>query len=332
MKRIHISTATAARFAFVWLASIYIAFMGSYWLSRWLGGDTFWRISLMNSFAHITFLPLPIFLVLAVKLHARKVLLGLLPAVIVGMIWFVPYFVPKINAAPSGTTIQVLTLNVWGNNHDLSGVEAWVRQSGADIVMLQEVSPAYAKDSLPHLRDIYPYQSAQADPTRWGGNITLSRYPILSSEYIDLQVPGEPDPERLIVDVQGKSIAVYNVHLAFPAGDFHLNPPSQSFYFRVAFGFDDTKRNEQIAHLLDYLKSETHPFVMAGDFNTSDFSVTYSQLAAQLRARGLPSFLPPLIRIDYIWHNDGLRTVESWQGPPVGSDHLPLLATLELVS
>jgi endonuclease/exonuclease/phosphatase (EEP) superfamily protein YafD len=42
-------------------------------------------------------------------------------------------------------------------------------------------------------------------------------------------------------------------------------------------------------------------------------------------------FIPPLVRIDYIWHSAGLRALQAWQGPAIGSDHLPLQAILEFV-
>jgi endonuclease/exonuclease/phosphatase family metal-dependent hydrolase len=47
-------------------------------------------------------------------------------------------------------------------------------------------------------------------------------------------------------------------------------------------------------------------------------------------ARGLPRFLPPLVRIDYIWHSAGLRALDAHIGPAIGSDHLPVRATLTL--
>ena len=50
-------------------------------------------------------------------------------------------------------------------------------------------------------------------------------------------------------------------------------------------------------------------------------------VAAQVK---LPAFVPPLMRIDYIWHSPQWRTVTASQGPTLGSDHLPLYATLEL--
>ena len=88
------------------------------------------------------------------------------------------------------------------------------------------------------------------------------------------------------------------------------------------------------------------PFIVAGDFNTSDQDAMYPALAARMidsfRERGvgfgtswpspgmlpIPVFLPPLVRIDYIWHSPGISTRAAWQARTVGSDHLPLVADL----
>jgi endonuclease/exonuclease/phosphatase (EEP) superfamily protein YafD len=123
----------------------------------------------------------------------------------------------------------------------------------------------------------------------------------------------------------------------------------ENYYGQVLFGYDTEMRNRQIARLLEILEAETYPFIVAGDFNTSDQAVIYGELAGYMRdsfreagwglggswpvsqSRGLPAFIPPLVRIDYIWHSDHFRAVEALQGPPRGSDHLPLLVTLDVL-
>lgn len=344
-----VSFAQVVRTGFVWLASAYVVGLMTYLSVRLLFGDGFWQLSLANSFAQWMFLPLPVLFILAFTFRHRRLMAGMLPLVTVGLIWFVPYFAPKGRGEVSGIPLRVLTLNVWGNNHDLTQLEKWIRETGVDVVLLQEISPAYATDHLTNLQDIYPYQTAQPDNSRWGGNLTLSRYPIVSAEFIDLQIPKQPSPERIVLDIQGRAITVYNVHMAWPVGEPRAEEAAQSVYARVLSDFDDRIRNEQLRRFLEHLQSEANPYVVGGDFNTSDFSVTYGQLAAQMQdafkeagvglgsswpvasARGLPAWLPPLIRIDYLWHSDGLKTLAAWQGPPVGSDHLPLFATFDIM-
>ena len=78
----------------------------------------------------------------------------------------------------------------------------------------------------------------------------------------------------------------------------------------------------------------------------SDQTSIYASLASQMgdsfREAGIglgttwPAFqvvgmnpgLPPLIRIDYIWHSRGFQAVNAEVGPYLGSDHLPVTATL----
>jgi vancomycin resistance protein VanJ len=328
-------------------ALAYLLFMAFYLLLRGLVGDGIPLISLVNSFAYFLFLPLPVLLLLVVVARSRSALFRLLPILAVIMVWVGPRFLPRSTVQAGGETLRVMTMNVWGNNHDLTKTEAWLRQTGADVLLLVEVSPAYATDRLPGLSDIYPYQSNQRDETRWGDNFILSRYPIISSSYVDLAISDQPSPPRVVMDIDGQRIAVYAVHLAWPVDDEAIKSQGVQVYLDMVVGFDDRIRNQQIENLLAYLKTEPLPYIVAGDFNTSDFSVTYSQLAAHMRdsfaqagwglggswpasnvRQGLPNWLPPLIRIDYIWHSDGLRTVAAWQGPPVGSDHLPLFAEL----
>lgn len=331
-------------------ASLYALAMAVYLALRLLFGDGFWWLSLLNTFAHLLFLPLLPLLALAALARSRAGTLRLLPLAVVGGMWFAPYFLPKAQNESSGIRLQTVSFNVWGHNHDLSQIEAWIRATNADIVLLQEISPAYAQAELPHLRDLYPYQSSQSDPSRWGGNITLSRYPILTEDYIDLQTPETPPPLRVVLDVEGYSVAVYNVHLAWPARQHpRLSLPISSFYLKVALGFDDRARNQQITHLIEHLQNEPYPYIVAGDFNMSASSATYQRLAAAMQdsfrevgsglgtswpvssARGLPAFVPPLIRIDYIWHSAHFRALTAQAGPRLGSDHLPVLAGLELL-
>jgi endonuclease/exonuclease/phosphatase family metal-dependent hydrolase len=178
----------------------------------------------------------------------------------------------------------------------------------------------------------------------------LSRYPIVSAENIDLASKGLAPQQRLYLSVQGQTIAIYNVHLAQPIGRVNrIKIPFARRFDDPFLRYDDTGRNDEINALLLSLKSEKVPYIVAGDFNTSDQGATYGILASQIAdtfreagsglggtwpaagEAGWPRFVPALIRIDYIWRSPAFRAVEAHQGPKLGSDHLPLLATLELL-
>lgn len=338
--------------AFVVAGVLYATIMLTYLVVRLVAGDAFWRLAFINTFAHWLILPVFLLLPIALILRKRRIAFALLPIALAGIYWFAPYFVPKFPPKTEGTVIRALTFNVWGNNHDLSRIEEWVRDSGADVVMLQEVSPAHAEGIMPDLLDIYPYQSSQTDNRRWGDNITLSRYPIVENEYFDLGVPDRPDPLRLMLDTPAGLLAVYNVHLDWPGGYTRQPEPvfqwlfDNNFYFRSVLGYDESTRNLQIERLLAKLQSEPYPHIVGGDFNMSDSSVMYNRVRANLTdsfreagwglgtswpdagVRGMARWIPPLVRIDYIWHSNDLQSVKAWVGSPVGSDHLPVLADL----
>jgi endonuclease/exonuclease/phosphatase family metal-dependent hydrolase len=334
-----------------WGINLYVIAVAFYLIARLLIGDRFWMLSLLNTFAYVVFVPLLPLLVIGLLLRQPRPTLRLLPVMALGGLWFAPYL-PKITPAVTGPTLTVLSQNVWGNNHNLTTFEDWLRGSGADVLLLQEISPAYATDGLPRLADVYPYQAAQPDDSRWGGNLILSRYPIMETASIDLHISNNPSPLRAVVDVNGQQVAIYNVHMAWPGRKVpRLNLPfglSSNFGVHVALAYDDRERNRQIANLLDHLRGEPLPFIIGGDFNTSDQTPTYQQLTVFMRdsfrevgsgagmswpvsaARGMPAWVPPLIRIDYIFHSEGLSAVRAWQAPPLGSDHLGLVAVIGL--
>jgi endonuclease/exonuclease/phosphatase (EEP) superfamily protein YafD len=334
---------------FAFVTGTYLILMIGYLLLRLTVGDGLWWLSLLNAFAHLLFLPLIVLLPLALLIHRRSAL-RLAPLVVVGGLWFAPYYLPRPSQQLSQPALRVLTFNVWGDNPQLEAVEAWIRNSNADVVLLQEIPVTYSENGLPGLLDLYPYQFVQSLEMRFWGNAVLSRIPFDESEYFDLEADGTPSHQRVVFDWQGESIALYNIHLLMPIGEqAHLSLPFDNPFLNMALKYDDGARNAQIVELLTRIEQEPYPFIIAGDFNTSDQSLIYQQLATlgndafreagaglgaswPMPAAGeLPISIPPIIRIDYIWYSDAFQAIVAWQGPELGSDHLALQATLSLL-
>lgn len=310
--------------------------------------DQFWLMGLVNSFAYLLFVPLPLLFLLALVVRSRRAMLGLLPIILLIGLWFGPRFLPKI-APPAGASIfRVMTNNVWRLNPTPEAVTNLVIESMPDVVFLQEVQLSTQGDALATLDADYPYQTQWVDEIRLSMyeavDITLSRYPFVESEKVELGLPNMPFIYRNMIEINGKRIALYNVHLVTPFTENPRLPVGDNYFAKVAVGYDDTQRNQQIAVLLAHLSSEPYLYIVAGDFNLSDLSMTYVDIAQQMRdsfieagnglghswpearALGLPAFLPRLVRMDYIRHSNGLQAVHAWQGEFVGSDHLPLFA------
>jgi endonuclease/exonuclease/phosphatase (EEP) superfamily protein YafD len=321
--------------------------MALYFPLRALLGDGVSWLALLNDFTALLFLPLAVLLPLAALIRARVPLVGTGALALIALGWFGPYFLPSSQASVRGTPIGVVTFNVWGYNSRLQAVETWLLAQDADTVLLQEVPPQYADEGIPALRQRYPYQVGQPTSERMWGNLFLSQHPIRAVER--LPGPGVPAQHRFVVEIDGRPLAVYNVHIAMPVGASRLPQlTGLPFPLQIAGRYDASARTAEIERLLERLEREPYPFVVAGDFNMSEQSATYTRLAARMgdafRSAGvgwggswpvpivdeLPRWVPPLLRVDYVWHSAELRPVEARRGPVLGSDHRPFYAILHL--
>jgi len=329
----------------------YLLLMILYLILRFTIQDHHWTISLLNNFALLLFAPLPLLLLFGFLARSRRATLYLLPIITLLALWFGPRFLPK-NHTTQATTFRVMSNNVSHFNLDPERVPQLALAQNPDIIFLQEIQLSDQEQVFSVLDSAYPYQTRQQDQMRTSMysavNITYSRFPFVSSEEIDPHIPEMPSLYRNVIEINGQRIALYNIHLLSPGGAGRLSGLTSNYFVRYALGFDDTIRNSQVDALLAFLATEPYPYIVAGDFNTSDFSMTYTQLAAHMydsfaeagiglgsswpaaRALGLPAFIPPIIRIDYIWHSAGLQALNAWKGDFVGSDHLPMFANLAL--
>jgi endonuclease/exonuclease/phosphatase (EEP) superfamily protein YafD len=339
----------AVRTGFALITGGYIVVLSIYLLLRIFVGDGVWWVAFLNAIAHLLFLPLMVLFPLAVLIDRRS-MLRLTPMMFIAGFWFVPYYLPKPSTAQaSPSTLRVLTFNVWGDNARMGEVENWIHGANADVVLLQEIPNQNSENGFPNLLDQYPYQLVQPLDMRAWGNALLSRLPLQESESFDLEGDDTPSHQRVTIEWDGQTIAIYNVHLVIPIGDqAHLTLPIDNPFLNLALRYDDTFRNGEIRRLLDRIDAESYPFILGGDFNMSDQSVIYQQFALRLGdsfreigsgfggswplpvAGEFPAFIPPRLRMDYVWHTAEFLAIDAQQGPPLGSDHLPLLATLAM--
>src|SRR5690242_6061368 len=117
---------------------IYLLVMLLYALSRFIIQDRFWIISLLNTFAFVIFVPLPILLIFTLIARSRRAMLYLLPIIMWIVIWFGPRFLPK-NKAASISTFRVMTNNVSHFNQSPARIPAVILAQNPDVIFLQEV-------------------------------------------------------------------------------------------------------------------------------------------------------------------------------------------------
>ncbi|MEP6988325.1 MAG: endonuclease/exonuclease/phosphatase family protein, partial [Chloroflexota bacterium] len=264
---------------------LYLLLMITYGLSRLIIQDRLWFLSLINTFAPVVFIPLPILLLWVLIIRSRRAALYLLPILIWMTLWFGPRFLPKNRGASVSNipSLRVMTNNISHFNQSPERVPALVLTQNPDVIFLQEVQLTDTQQALSALESAYPYQTRQYDDMRTSMysavNITYSRFPFVISEEVDPHVPEMPTIYRNVIELNGQRIALYNIHLLSPGGAGRFTRFANNYFVRYAMGFNDTIRNSQIEALLAYLATEPYPYIAAGDFNTSDFSMTYTRLA-----------------------------------------------------
>jgi vancomycin resistance protein VanJ len=334
----------------------YVLLLSLYLLLRLLPANPPWWVNALHNFAPYYFVPLLLIVPLALLAHThRGVLAALSLLMLVATAWFGPRFfkLTPVQAGTDADTITLVTFNTMRGEPDPEAFVSWIREVNPDVINLQEMRVfhlTHSWETMDRLSLRYPYRSqltyAQAV---WWGNYVLMRYPILEVDAPVAEAENLPFYVRMVMNFKGREVAVYNVHVSSPLRETDTESSTQTnnVLFNLAMRFDSTVRNTQLQRLLDDLSRESLPYIVMGDFNTSDNDPFYTRLSAAMHdsfaeaGQGLgttwpvaatrlnvPEVLPTLVRIDYVWHSDHFRAVEAFVGPRLGSDHLPLVVTL----
>lgn len=334
-----------------WLISLYAIWISILTIVRLLEIQGVWWIDLANTFAPYWYMPMAITFPLSMivtrqvgksypprwSVMLQIVLIG------IGLYWFALPTIYSPIEPPTGDTFKVVTYNVLGNNTNLDEATSWLVASGADIIVLQETSEGYDQ-RLAGLYDVYAHEEHIEGSVR-----IFSRYEILSKQLLVIEENPGHLVLRLVLNQSDHQLAVYATHFVLPYGDVkHLPLPTPNYGWEFMFHYDETRRNVQIHKLLNILRQETLPYILAGDFNMSDSSLIYRDIDAVMNDAfraggsgagrtwpvadkvGLLPLVQPFLRIDYIWHSPQLRaTYASVGSHPIGSDHLPVTAIFE---
>jgi vancomycin resistance protein VanJ len=227
-------------------------------------------------------------------------------------------------AAPSATTLTVMSFNTWSQNHDAARIARVVQEVAPDLLLLQEIPPAVFERLVASLGELYggaPVHAAY-EPTIQQG--VVSRHPLGAST----AMPDKGQAQRVVVHAPAGDVTVLNVHPLRTHGWRH--------------------RYEQLAALLaeEVLPVRT-PVLLGGDLNAPEHSQPYRLLAghlgnahraagsgfgftypaAGLRVLGVPAF--PVVRIDHVFFSRHFVALRSATIPDSGgSDHRPVVAVL----
>jgi len=223
-------------------------------------------------------------------------------------------------AACGGASLVVVTANVQFNNRDRRRFLAWLAAHPADIVVVQEVSAAWALE-LSTLSD-YPYRGIRTREDPYGIAI-LSRWPFESLQPVDLAGDGIPSLEGIAL-VRGQRVHVLGLHTRWP-----ILPALAHARDRALLGVAARARAQAI------------PTVAAGDLNVAPAAPAFTRLQRDsglrdaFAGRGwhptwMAAFWPLALRIDHQLVSPALCVESAEVGRDIGSDHRPVIARLRL--
>jgi vancomycin resistance protein VanJ len=286
-------------------------------------------IEIIKTFTKLgLWLAIPMLLLAVLATEWQSATLALIPVVLFGVV-YLPYM-PRNPEVPAGQQLSIMTFNMQTNDAELLDL---IAAADADIVALQELSIAGAAVLENDLQDEYPYQALHPQTIDYMGQGILSRYPIMNDEYWEYtDVPDTTGHQRVEIDFNGENIVIYNIHPWPPAG--------------YQFEFSDPSHRIPMQRIMERAFAETAPMLIVGDMNMSDEFAEYNMLAARLidsymqAGDGLgytfPNLtlapLPPMLRLDYIFHTDDFHSIESViLDAGDASDHSVVMSTLIFV-
>lgn len=231
-----------------------------------------------------------------------------------------PWYLDK-PAAGDGAELRVLVANILSDNDEHEELLALIEAEQPDLVCLMEVSPRWA-ESLRRLDAKYPHRIVEPRAGNFGIAM-YTKHAVVAAAVID-SAPLDLPTIVATLDISGRAVQVVATHPTIPLGKANYEA-----------------RNMQLDGIARLLQEGHGPRILVGDLNATMWDMKYRSLENRTWLRNVrrgfgvrpswPMFLPiALIPIDHILVSDdfGVRDVRT--GPRIGSDHLPLVATLVL--
>jgi len=204
----------------------------------------------------------------------------------------------------------------------------------------------------------YKYKSVELiNKTHKGlpyGLAIFSKYPIVHSYKLDFPNSKVNFSQSIDIKVGKDTIRVINLHLesikfgkedytfvneitSTTASNEKLKKRGNAILLKMKNAY--VKRAVQIETVAAYIRKSPYPVILAGDFNDTPVSYSYRQIDNELddtfvdAGKGLGQThaqMLPLLRIDYIFHSEELKTIEHKIINKDYSDHFPVVARFVL--
>lgn len=265
-------------------------------------------------------------------------------AILVFLISFGSFIQFNFTGEVNDDSLSILTYNVNGIYPENSKfykkkdkkIIDFVKSKNPDIVVFQEFWNFGQK-----FFSEYPYQFlGYRDGYTKSLQLILSKYPIKNTGYIDFP---DTDNNAMYADIEynNEVLRVYNIHLqsfGVKLNSKLIDYNEISSLFAMVSKSQKYRRN-QVNMLKDHFKDFTGKVVIAGDFNSTQFSDTYKELKLSRRdtfkERGMGlgttfSLLGYPLRLDFILTDKDFEIVSHENFDLKLSDHEPVMSRLKL--
>ncbi|HEV7684799.1 MAG TPA: endonuclease/exonuclease/phosphatase family protein [Pyrinomonadaceae bacterium] len=263
-------------------------------------------------------------IVLLSTFYSWKLLPFAFAALVCNLIYILPYYTaaPGNQDRPDAIHLRLLEANVLGSNKNYAALNQAVLEAHADIVILQELTAEWQKQTEDTLSQ-YPFRKVAPKPGG-SGMALFSRYPLEDATILNL------DTSTHIamlgkVNIDGTMVSILALHPPTPVRtDKFLN------------------RNLQFSEAAAIFRATKGPGILIGDLNTTMWSPYFTDLVKNSGLRdarlgfGLkPSWPMPLpailqLPIDHCLVSADVSVAGIGTGRRTGSDHRPLIVDLRI--
>ena len=170
-------------------------------------GERFIVITWLNNGAYLLWAGAIVLIVPSIVFRRWRILGWMLIPAIVFTLNYLPMYLPKhIQPTDDAQLLTVLTYNINYAPPDLNAIAEDIRIINADVVAIQELTPHAVDMFESRLSQLYPYRAFHPVDSFYGQGV-MSKHPITDDEYWKIYL----GHQRVELDVNGTSIAVYNV-------------------------------------------------------------------------------------------------------------------------
>ena len=229
----------------------------------------------------------------------------------------------RVRPDPAAERIKLIQYNIYFMNRDPAASARWILAQDADFVVMEEAY-VQARPVVEALHARYPWRVDCSTPQQACDTDILSKRPPIA------QGSFRPITGAAVAwaTYQGKGgpFTIVGVHHTWP----------------IPAG-PQRRQVEGLAALLG--RFDRNRLIVSGDFNSTAWSFALRRqdrwFGLERRTHALPSWpggtltrfdvpIPfPLLPIDHVYAGKAWRTVEVRRGPHLGSDHYPVVATLQ---